>query len=54
MHMDFLLFGQERRSWHLMEFIWDQLLSDWLLFVCREGLWIRLDPFGWLLLYPSH
>lgn len=27
-----------------MEFIWDELLSDWLLFVCREGSWFRLNP----------
>lgn len=39
----------EWRSWSQMELIWDQLLSDWLLFVRREGSWFGLSPSGWLL-----
>lgn len=36
------------------EFIWDELLSDWPLFGCREGSLLRLDPSGLLLLDPPN
>lgn len=40
------------RSWPHLDFPCHKLQSDWLLFVCREGSWFRLDPSGRFLLDP--
>lgn len=36
------------------EFMWAEVLSDWRLFICREGLWFRPNNSGWLLLDTSN